>query len=268
MNYSLDMMFSLLNNDEIKKKQSELFNDFELSGSVNEISCSARHYRQSDINFVSSYFSRGFNVSSLTGSARLLFDISFNAFDIFFHSWLSELAVERETIAFGKKIIAVSDGTDNMEKKRSAAQMLISNILDADTKTALDASGKVHREVHRMMGLLRFVPDINGEFIAKCEPDHFILPSLGEYFLSRFGETAWSIIDEKRKLCLRRQKGKKIELFFINEKYRSFSGMEEKDEYEELWKHYHKTINNEDRDNPDLQRQFMPKRYWKYLPEV
>jgi probable DNA metabolism protein len=40
------------------------------------------------------------------------------------------------------------------------------------------------------------------------------------------------------------------------------------DQWEDLWKHYHKTINNESRDNPKLQKQFMPKRYWKYLPEI
>jgi probable DNA metabolism protein len=47
----------------------------------------------------------------------------------------------------------------------------------------------------------------------------------------------------------------------------SAKGSENNDEWEELWKHYHKTINNEDRDNPGLQKQLMPKRYWKYLPE-
>jgi probable DNA metabolism protein len=39
-------------------------------------------------------------------------------------------------------------------------------------------------------------------------------------------------------------------------------------EWEKLWQHYHKTINNESRNNPNLQRQFMPKRYWKYLTEL
>ncbi|MCL2215341.1 MAG: DUF4130 domain-containing protein, partial [Treponema sp.] len=42
---------------------------------------------------------------------------------------------------------------------------------------------------------------------------------------------------------------------------------QDNDKWEALWKHYHKTINNESRDNPNLQRQLMPRRYWKYLPE-
>ena len=124
---------------------------------------------------------------------------------------------------------------------------------------------KFQHEIHRMIGLLRFTSDENGDFIAKCAPDYYILPNLAEYFTARFGETSWSIIDEKRGLCLRRLHGEDAKIISVNndppvEK-------ENADKWEELWKHYHKTINNEDRENPGLQKQFMPKRYWKYLPE-
>ena len=36
---------------------------------------------------------------------------------------------------------------------------------------------------------------------------------------------------------------------------------------EDLWRLYHRSINNESRNNPGLQRQFMPSRYRKYLNE-
>ena len=127
---------------------------------------------------------------------------------------------------------------------------------------------KVQHEIHRMMGFLRFTPNEDGEFIAKCAPDHNILPALAEYFTARFGETPWSIIDEKRGLCLRRLPGEQAKMTIIEDKPAANSAEQSTDEWEELWKHYHKTINNEDRDNPKLQRQFLPKRYWKYLPEV
>lgn len=126
---------------------------------------------------------------------------------------------------------------------------------------------KVQHEIHRMMGLLRFTPNENGEFVARCAPDHFILPFLEDYFNSRFGDTAWSIIDEKRGVCLRRRPGEPAKIIPLNEE--SSAGTNGKpDEWEELWKHYHITINNKDRNNPNLQRQFMPRRYWKYLPEI
>jgi len=124
----------------------------------------------------------------------------------------------------------------------------------------------VGREVIRMMELMRFTPNEDGEFIARCAPDHFILPALAEFFTARFGETAWSIIDEKRALKLRRLPGEQAKIFPLEEE-ETATGKKNNDEWEELWKHYHKTINNEERNNPNLQRQFMPQRYWKYLPE-
>jgi len=128
---------------------------------------------------------------------------------------------------------------------------------------------KVYREIDRMKGLLRFVPDEHGELIAKCAPDHYILPALAGHFTSRLGDIPWSIIDEKRSLCLRRQPGKKAEIIPYSPSSEEKTPLSAKnDEWEALWKHYHKTINNEDRNNPRCQKQFMPKRYWKYLPEV
>jgi len=128
------------------------------------------------------------------------------------------------------------------------------------------ASSKAQREIHRMVELLRFVPDANGVFIAKCSPDYFVLPALGTYFTARFGEISWAVIDEKRGLCLRSQNGGQPELLNTKD-IDIYKTEKDTDEWENLWKHYHKTINNESRDNPALQRQLMPKRYWKYLPE-
>jgi len=123
---------------------------------------------------------------------------------------------------------------------------------------------KVQHEIHRLMGLLRFTPNADGEFVAKCAPDHYILPSLASYFTARFGDTPWSIIDEKRGLCLICKPGVQAKVIPLNEESQENPNC---DDWEELWKHYHKVINNEDRNNPKLQKQLMPKRYWKYLPE-
>ncbi|MDR3020175.1 MAG: TIGR03915 family putative DNA repair protein [Treponema sp.] len=139
---------------------------------------------------------------------------------------------------------------------------------------------KAQREIHRMMGLLRFSPDKDGVFIARFAPDHNIIAALAEFFTARFGETPWAIIDEKRGFCLSRKPEKHagepvIQLTILDgnsqknhAEIANCVGDHTGDEWEDLWKHYHKTINNEDRDNPNLQRQLMPKRYWKYLPEV
>jgi len=163
---------------------------------------------------------------------------------------------------------------DNLPKHVYSLNMKQENCelfpVQAETLQSVDLSDyKVYREIDRMKGLLRFVPNENGELIAKCAPDHYILPALKTHFTERFGDISWSIIDEKRSVCLRRKPGKQAEIIpFTPSNDEKPALPAENDQWEELWKHYHRTINNEDRSNPRCQKQFMPKRYWKYLPEV
>jgi probable DNA metabolism protein len=117
-----------------------------------------------------------------------------------------------------------------------------------------------------MRGFLRFSPDDKGAYLALCAPDHFVLPALAPHFTRRFGGQEWAIIDEKRRLCLSRLPGEPPRLLRISPPLARRSSPI--DDWEDLWRHYHRTINNESRNNPRLQRQFMPERYWKYLPEL
>jgi len=244
----------------------------DLFGLIGNSSADSYQYEKTDIDFLMAYFHGRIDVSQLDGKARVLFELSSGIFDTVIHAWLSELPIEKELAAFCKKLIAVYQPFDDhsFDKKRSAAQKVSRAALaaldrtDTDTLTVLNTSEKVFHEVHRLMGLLRFSPDKKGEFIARCEPDHFVLPALAVYFTARFGETSWSIIDEKRGLCLNCRGGGEAKINLETETVNAANG---NDEWEDLWKHYHKTINNEDRNNPDLQRQLMPQRYWKYLPE-
>ena len=126
-----------------------------------------RQYEQSDIDFAGAYFTKKLNLSLLNGQARELFEVSFSAFDIFLHAWLSELPVEREAIRYGKKIIAAAQSADTQEKKRKAADKIAANRTDSDVLAVLNAAAKTGNEVHRMMGLLRFSPNEDGEFIAQ-----------------------------------------------------------------------------------------------------
>ncbi|MCL1815894.1 MAG: TIGR03915 family putative DNA repair protein [Treponema sp.] len=158
------------------------------------------------------------------------------------------------------------------------AERIHTDRLDPDTEQVQTAAWKVIREFDRLRGLLRFVPeheqgtpqnDPDPCYTARCTPDHFVLPLLADHFLQRFGKTSWAIIDEKRNLALWSKKGKAPSLCRIDpEEWKSGTIQNAADEWENLWKNYHHSINNEDRANPHLQKQFMPRRYWKYLPEV
>jgi len=225
------------------------------------------YLEKADIEFAMSYFSGNFKSFSLEGAAKNLFEISTNAFDNIMLAWLSELPIEREIIAYGRGILAAAQDFNSFDDKHRAAEKAANNRTNSDTLTVLNTANKVQFEVHRMMGLLRFNKNEGGEFIAMCEPDHLILPCLGNFFTARFGDTPWAIIDEKRGIVLSKKPGEQAKINISKEAAKGFSAAKS-DEWEDLWKHYHKTINNEDRNNPYLQRQLMPKRYWKHLPEV
>ena len=130
----------------------------------------------------------------------------------------------------------------------------------------MKAAYRKEREIHRLMGLLRFKSEPDGTYVARCAPDHDVLPDLAEYFTLRFGEMPWAIIDEKRGLCLCREDGGPAQIIALPPSFAPENHNE--DPWEDLWRLYHKSINNEARNNKRLQQQFMPKRYQKYLPEL
>jgi hypothetical protein len=226
---------------------------------------------EADISLIAGLYSpEGVDFSALPENAGRLFELSANAFDAIVHAQMSELPISREIARFECKVLAAADmatGGVVGDEQRRAAERAACDRGDPDVRTVLDAAYKVWHEIDRLRGLLRFSPDEDGVYIARCEPDHFVLPALGPHFRQRFGETPWAIIDEKRSLCLHCVRGGEPELCGTGERC-SIAGNTANGEWENLWRHYHKIINNESRNNPDLQRRFMPKRYWKYLTEV
>ena len=227
----------------------------------------SQRYNQEDLELIAAFYSSKFSSNILKKNARRFYELNADAFTAFIQAWMSELPIEKELLAFGRRILAARD--------RSEAGIAANDRGNDDTRAVLNTAGKVQFEIHKMYGLLRFFPGEEGEYIARFAPDFLILPALGGYFTMRFGETPWVIIDEKRGLILSRLRSNsaeeglplKTEIQILDGPIAENSAGNS-DEWEDLWRHYHKTINNESRDNPDLQRQFMPKRYWKYLPEV
>jgi hypothetical protein len=227
------------------------------------------------------YSGLGHDLSILPAHARRLFELSVNAFDAIVRAWMSEFPVVAEIIRYGKKILAAADSAaaeatvatagpflagGHELTQRQAADRAATDRGDADAQAVRAAAYKVWHEIHRLMGLLRFCPDNDGVYVACCEPDHFVLPALGPHFRERFGQTPWAIVDKKRRLCLCCASGGMPLLFRIVDNGADFPKAAD-NEWENLWRHYHKTVNNENRNNPDLQRRFMPERYWKYLTE-
>lgn len=214
---------------------------------------------------------------NLHGIAKDLYEVSAVGYCNFVYAWMSEFPIEAEIIRFGFLLIQAAK---NVDKKfsletvsfqgRAAAEAARSNRMDSSVKTVLDASFKVGHEAHRLSGLLRFSVGKTGVPAAFCSPDHFVLPILAEHFTLRFGDSPWAIVDEKRRLALIKHTGLEAELTVYDPAHPWFRGMHNgnSDAWESLWLSYFKAINNESRVNPKVQLQFMPKRYWKYLPEM
>jgi probable DNA metabolism protein len=194
---------------------------------------------------------------------------------------MSEFPIEAELLCFARRVMTAarragetrSGGLCSPEARR-AAERALSDRGKAEVRTVLEAARKVWRESDRLMGLLRFRVFPGNIHIARCAPDHLTIPSLAGHFTRRFGEIPWAIIDEKRRLTLSGIPGGPPCILFGNagpepgEDALSSPAAGKTDPWEELWRNYHRSINNEGRNNPQLQKQFMPVRYWKYLSEL
>jgi len=190
-----------------------------------------------------------------------IFELSIDAYYTALYAQMSCNPIKKEIAKFVEK---VSRARNRDEANRAATDRGNSDVL-----VVLKEAAKVTHEIHRLTGLLRFSPESDGVYTARCAPDNFILPALAEHFTLRFGETPWAIIDEKRGLCLRKTNGSEAVLLpFSTALPEAAAEKARTDSWEDLWRLYHKSINNESRKNPKLQRQFMPERYHKYLTEL
>ncbi|MBN1521736.1 MAG: TIGR03915 family putative DNA repair protein [Candidatus Aureabacteria bacterium] len=127
-------------------------------------------------------------------------------------------------------------------------------------------SMRVGREAHRMKGLLRFKELFDGVYYARLYTDHFILPLIAPFFAGRLADRCWIIHDYKRSRAAFYNK-RAIRIAQLERENVPLLSSEEI-ECQMLWKRYFQKIAVPGRYNPRLQRQFIPKKYWRDLVEV
>ncbi|MGM0641179.1 MAG: TIGR03915 family putative DNA repair protein [Thermotogota bacterium] len=129
-------------------------------------------------------------------------------------------------------------------------------------------SNKVSVESHRFKGLVRFKELKNGYFYSVIEPDHNILPIISHHFSKRLTYENFIINDSKRNTAYVHDENIKdiVEIKNLNLNFDNFYSDNEF-VFQEAWKIYHKHLSIKERYNPTLQRNLMPKRYWKNLTE-
>lgn len=127
-----------------------------------------------------------------------------------------------------------------------------------------ETARKVSREKHRFLGLIRFI-EMDGFYYAPFEPDFNILELLADHFAGRLTGESWILHDRKR--------GKAVlfnrRFWILTNKFvpPEIEVSVKEETFQTLWRQYFRSTWIRERTSKDLQRQFMPEKYWKYLIE-
>jgi probable DNA metabolism protein len=175
--------------------------------------------------------------------------------------WLSELPGSDELIF--RYIRKAFDNPKSIE----------TNFADDDVLQMQKLAQKVNKERHRLIELIRFQKAADDIFFAPVSPDHNSLPLTLDHFKDRFADQKWVIYDTKRNYGFYYDLKTVTEMtldssdFFPEGKLDENLMAEDEKLYQELWKGYFASMTIKERINLKLQRQHLPKRYWKYLTE-
>ncbi len=140
---------------------------------------------------------------------------------------------------------------------------LLQIAVDPDVLRAQLLKKSVSRDIHKMHAFVRFKKsEIDGEelYLAWHKPEHLIVHAAAPFFVRRFGDRRWSIFtpDESAHWNL--------------ETLTFGPGMEQhafqtRDEWDEVWKTYYKSIFNPARIKVKAMKAEMAPKYWSSMPE-
>jgi len=147
------------------------------------------------------------------------------------------------------------------------------NFGDNDVLEIHQLARKVSHEAQYLRQFVRFQKAADDIFFSPVSPRYNALPLAVEHFVDRFADQKWVIYDLKRKYGFYYDMHTAVEMTLDNDEHLLGGKLDEElmaeDEkiFQELWKGYFKAMTIKERINLKLQRQHMPKRFWKYLTE-
>ncbi|MDU1890774.1 MAG: TIGR03915 family putative DNA repair protein [Dysgonomonas sp.] len=147
------------------------------------------------------------------------------------------------------------------------------NFADSDVLQLHQLAKKVSHERQYLLQFVRFQRAADDIFFASVFPIYNALPLAIEHFKDRFSDQKWVIYDIKRKYGYYYDLHTVVEMTLDNDEHLLSGKLDEnlmaEDEklFQELWKGYFKSMTIKERINLKLQRQHMPKRFWRYLTE-
>ena len=137
---------------------------------------------------------------------------------------------------------------------------------EAWVQDILEMCRAVGNEAEKLRGILRFSELEEGMLFAECAPTHNVLPILAVHFRERLSSERWAIYDARRHRAAVYEEGK-VSLVWVEKKENPLYSEREMD-FRRLWREYYRHMAIEERRNPKLRRQFLPKKYWAYLTEM
>lgn len=147
--------------------------------------------------------------------------------------------------------------------------LYINNLGDSTILEIHKLAKKVYKEGHSIKQFVRFQKTKDNIYFAPVSLQYNSLPLVINHFKNRFSSQLWIIYDVKRKYGFYFDKRRIVEISLDKEIEQINKDLFHEDEqiFQKLWKNYYKALTIKERINLKLQKQHMPKRYWKYLIE-
>ena len=146
------------------------------------------------------------------------------------------------------------------QKKRPVCKRLA----NPDVFTAVEYIKKVGHEIHKMHGFIRFMETESGALYAPFSPDNDICDLLVPHFRARLPQFPFVLHDVKRQKAAVYD-GK--DTFVAPLAQAEILLAADENDWQNLWKEYYGAVNIPCRERLKQMRGYMPKRYWKFLPE-
>ncbi len=130
-----------------------------------------------------------------------------------------------------------------------------------------DIIRKITNEVHRMKGMLRFSETVSGFLYAHYEPDNDVTELIIPHFFKRLGKSYPFMIHDTKRNIVGLSNGNETTVFNAGDRRIDVYLTREESEFIELWRTYYDSVNIKERKNLKLMGHYLPKKYWKNLPE-
>lgn len=146
---------------------------------------------------------------------------------------------------------------------------------DEDIINIHNLAKKVYKEGYNWKQFVRFKKSKDGIYFAPVYPNYNSLPLAIPHFKDRFSSQSWIIYDLNRNYGF--YYDGKVVIEMTLESDNEYFNSEQPNEklldskeilFQESWKKYFQALSIKERINLKLQKQHMPKRYWKYLTEM